>query len=538
MKCLIFSFSLIVLTISSIFSQNVGINSTGATPNTSAMLDIVSTSSGLLVPRMTNAQKNAITVGATQDGLLVYQTDAGTKGIGFYYYSNAAAAWLPFISGWSLTGNAGTAIATNFMGSTDAVDVIFKSAGAEVMRMGNAKTNLMITSNANIANTTDFLSSIANATLNGAGFYTSNTKHGVYAKVTGASTGNAIYAESQSTTADALVAKITNASSGSNAITADVTGGDGTGNALYAVSTGKVGYSTLYTENTPVLTAGTGFDITASHHAVGAQINLPSTTPSYGFAIHGEVSGHSNPCGAVIGYYAPAAAWGALGYRNIAASANYGIYSTTAFISGTGRMSSSSDNAMNIGIGAHGNEFGGWIKGNVYGLAVKGDRVSLYVDGKTIVNQPIIQLGKTADNAVIINYTPASVTADLQVHGVAKMQNGLAIIDLDNQLLNQFLSREDITIIATPSGQTNGVYAELRGSQLIIKENNNGKASVKINWIIIGQRNIDMSIPTEISDKDFDANLNILMHNENDKTVQPESIYWNGTKLSKGQSPK
>lgn len=72
------------------FAQSVGINSDGSTPNASAMLDVKSTNSGILIPRMTATQKGDINSPAT--GLLVYQTD-GTPG--FYYYNG---------SGWTLLG--------------------------------------------------------------------------------------------------------------------------------------------------------------------------------------------------------------------------------------------------------------------------------------------------------------------------------------------------------------------------------------------------------------------------------------------------
>jgi hypothetical protein len=52
-----------------------------ATPNTSAQLDMTSTSKGLLIPRMTAAQRTGIASPAT--GLLVYQTEAP---VGFYYF--------------------------------------------------------------------------------------------------------------------------------------------------------------------------------------------------------------------------------------------------------------------------------------------------------------------------------------------------------------------------------------------------------------------------------------------------------------------
>ena len=55
------------------------------TPNTSASLDINSTSKGILIPRMTQAQRNAIVSPAT--GLMIFQTNNTT---GFYYYNGTA----------------------------------------------------------------------------------------------------------------------------------------------------------------------------------------------------------------------------------------------------------------------------------------------------------------------------------------------------------------------------------------------------------------------------------------------------------------
>ncbi len=62
---------------------SAGIGTT--TPNAKSMLDIVSTTKGVLLPRMTNAQKNAILT--PPQGLLIYQTDV-TKG--FYVYNGTA----------------------------------------------------------------------------------------------------------------------------------------------------------------------------------------------------------------------------------------------------------------------------------------------------------------------------------------------------------------------------------------------------------------------------------------------------------------
>jgi len=62
------------------FAQ-LGINTSGADPDASAMLDVVSTDKGVLLPRMSEVEKLAISDPA--DGLLVFQTDGAS---GFYYY--------------------------------------------------------------------------------------------------------------------------------------------------------------------------------------------------------------------------------------------------------------------------------------------------------------------------------------------------------------------------------------------------------------------------------------------------------------------
>lgn len=95
-----------LLTLIAIFSftisaQNVGINSDGSTPDGSAMLDVKSTDKGMLIPRLTQAQRDAIATPAT--GLLVYQTDNTP---GFYYYDGSAWTALGGSSDadWTISG--------------------------------------------------------------------------------------------------------------------------------------------------------------------------------------------------------------------------------------------------------------------------------------------------------------------------------------------------------------------------------------------------------------------------------------------------
>ena len=108
-------------------SLSIGANA----PNASAIFDIVSTTKGLGLPSMTTAQQNAI--GTPRAGLAVYNS---TLNLPTFYNGTA---WSPYFSGWSLTGNAGTSDATNFIGTTDGVDVIFRRNNVVSGRLNDAK---------------------------------------------------------------------------------------------------------------------------------------------------------------------------------------------------------------------------------------------------------------------------------------------------------------------------------------------------------------------------------------------------------------
>lgn len=104
MKTISFIASLFtLLSFNTTFSQ-VGIGTT--TPHASSILHLNSTTAGLLIPRLTSAQKTAIASPAT--GLLIYQTDGAA---GFWYFNSSV--WVPF--GNTYTSNNGiTLTGSNF----------------------------------------------------------------------------------------------------------------------------------------------------------------------------------------------------------------------------------------------------------------------------------------------------------------------------------------------------------------------------------------------------------------------------------------
>ena len=182
-----------------------------AIPNISSLVEMASTTGGLLIPRMATAQRIAIVLPA--NGLLVYDITVNC----LYFYNAGLAVWqsmctppLPAgsndVSGtypaltvvglqttpvaattptagqilqfngtswaptngtfWNLLGNAGTTAATNFIGTTDNVDLVFRTNNIERMRLlnGGIFTNTglnIIGSDGNGWNTSATASSIA-----------------------------------------------------------------------------------------------------------------------------------------------------------------------------------------------------------------------------------------------------------------------------------------------------------------------------------------------------------------------------------------
>jgi hypothetical protein len=143
MKKLIFFISCLILSLSP-FGQNVAVNNSSAPPDQSAILDISSSTKGMLVPRMTRAQRIAIEKPAK--GLLVYQTDSDSA-----FYFNAGnenlANWVSIqsqLTGWGTKGNSGTNPSVNFIGTTDASPVRFRynNINAGIIDSASANTGL------------------------------------------------------------------------------------------------------------------------------------------------------------------------------------------------------------------------------------------------------------------------------------------------------------------------------------------------------------------------------------------------------------
>jgi trimeric autotransporter adhesin len=143
---------LIVFSVQLIQAQNVAINNNGILPNASAMLDVSSNTKGVLIPRMTKLQRNAIASPAK--GLLVFVND--TDSVGFHYYDGSNWLWLEALgkAGWKTTGNINTDTAINFLGTTNNMPLRFKLNNTWAGQWDIEKENYFIGKNVGKTNTT------------------------------------------------------------------------------------------------------------------------------------------------------------------------------------------------------------------------------------------------------------------------------------------------------------------------------------------------------------------------------------------------
>lgn len=135
---------------SSLYAQNIGINGSGAFAHPSALLDVDAASTpslGILIPRIALQAINlAAPVSSPATSLLIYNTASASTGTnvvspGYYYWDGVK--WVRFAynasgsfgDAWTTLGNAGTNPSTNFLGTIDTQDLVFRTNNLEAVRI-------------------------------------------------------------------------------------------------------------------------------------------------------------------------------------------------------------------------------------------------------------------------------------------------------------------------------------------------------------------------------------------------------------------
>jgi hypothetical protein len=154
----LFALSALLITITSLTNtasaQSMGIASTSITPDASSILEMRTTSKGVLVPRMITTERDAISSPAT--GLMVYNTTTNK----FNFYNGSA--WTTMTSGSSYAGTSwdGSTIAIGYGGTNSSAAlnnkrIMVSSGGAivEAAALTNGQMLIGSTGNAPVAAT-------------------------------------------------------------------------------------------------------------------------------------------------------------------------------------------------------------------------------------------------------------------------------------------------------------------------------------------------------------------------------------------------
>lgn len=277
---IIFGLSIIIPSMSS--SQSLSINTDGSSANASALLDVKSTDKGVLIPRITRAQRDAISTPAT--GLLVFQV--APDSIGLYYYNGTGWAWVLANSNtdslaWRTGGNTGTVDGTNFIGTKDNIPFNIRVNNQKAGRVDPTLKNTFLGYQAGNSNSTGLnntaigfqalqsntgggastaIGYLALQSNTGGGGNTANGYQALrYNTLGGNNTANGAFALLSNTTG------VNNTANGHSALLNDTTGSQNTANgysALYLNSNGNNntadGYQALFRNTTGSNNTATG----------------------------------------------------------------------------------------------------------------------------------------------------------------------------------------------------------------------------------------------------------------------------------------
>jgi hypothetical protein len=130
MKKLLLIIALVATAVGSAYAQ-IKLGNNPGVLDPKALLELESTTKGLLMPRMNTTQQNTITA---PDGMMIYNTDSScicVRGGGVWRSLCADGNGRP----WGTYGNANTNPTNNFIGTSDNQALVFRTNNAEVMRI-------------------------------------------------------------------------------------------------------------------------------------------------------------------------------------------------------------------------------------------------------------------------------------------------------------------------------------------------------------------------------------------------------------------
>jgi len=384
--------------------QGVSINAAATPADPSAMLDVSSTSKGLLIPRVSLTSTNDVTtIASPATSLLVYNTNAAMVGgaVGFWYFNGSV--WVQALGPQGIqgpvgaTGPAGAAGATGPVGATGAA-----GATGPAGPVGCGSANYVVKSTGASATCSIIYDNGTNAGIgttapaNTFDVITSNTTTD-FAAIKGSETGNAkVYG---------VLGSITSTTNNASGVRGIASGASGQTNGVWGENSSSAGVGVY-----GLTTNATGDGVYGWNNAAAGASNgygvWGITSQNTGFAVAGNnynatgtgVGGAGNGLG--INYIASGSGGafsstniGAYGYGNNTAS-SWGLLGLSDNATGTGVRGQNNTAGTGAGFGGFfsslqttGSGVAGSLGTNSYfgGAGVSGYAVTSLTDGKGVI---------------------------------------------------------------------------------------------------------------------------------------------------------
>ncbi len=290
---------------SSIFDDGTNVGIGTASPNASALLDISSSTKGILIPRTSTTTR--LTIPAVK-GLLVYDTTTS----GFWFHNGTI--WIEAgntKNSWGLNGNTGTTDGINFIGTSDDMPLSFKvnneKAGRIDHTMGNTFFGYQTGNSINLGGYNTAIGQQALLTNTDGTFNIAVGIQSLYWNTTGSgSTAVGAFALQFNTTGvqntaigmEALSANTTgqnNTSTGMSSLEDNTTGNNNTANGYHALQDNLTGSNNTASGHQAMLSNKTGSDNTAIgvNALIGNGSGYSNVAVGSG-SLFSNVNGHNN----------------------------------------------------------------------------------------------------------------------------------------------------------------------------------------------------------------------------------------------------
>gem|GEM_PF-1141136 len=276
-------------------AQNVGINNDGSVPDPSAILDLKSTTSGLLIPRMDSVNRVAIPNPA--NGLMVYDTGTNT------FWCWVGVSWIELMQGYvSLLHDADADTKVQVEEGPDDDVIRFDMAGTEYFRMNNGRLEVLNTGGSVFvgagAGAQDDFSANRNVAIGDSALGSNTTGYFNTATGSRALYHNTIGHDNTAIGRGALENNTegnSNIAIGQNALLSNVTGSNNTATGVGALLSNVTGSSNTATGVSALYDNTTGYLNTASgSNALRFNTEGHSNTANGALALYHNTTGSSN----------------------------------------------------------------------------------------------------------------------------------------------------------------------------------------------------------------------------------------------------